>query len=210
VRKIDKGLEPEELRVWKRKNSNGVYGDLTSLERQAIRAACTTEQFYLCAYCCQAISGTETDTMNEHVEAKHLAPQKSLDFNNIVVSCTTPKQCDAAHKSQALPLTPLMAECETELHFKISGRVEGLTDRAKETIRILNLGDFEKNNKSLIEKRKQLSYSLLFQNGINPDEGLEDEELLRSVIDDINRPKDGKLMPYAPVVTNLLRGWLLH
>jgi hypothetical protein len=35
-----------------------------------------------------------------------------------------------AHGSQPLPLTPLMPECETELRFKFSGRVEGLTERA--------------------------------------------------------------------------------
>ncbi len=61
----------------------------------------------------------------------------------IVASCNTPNQCGDAHKSQHLPLTPLMTECETELRFKISGRVEGLSDRAADTIRVLNLGDHE-------------------------------------------------------------------
>ncbi len=77
--------------------------------------------------------------MNEHVVTRSIAPNRSLDFSNIVASCTTPRQCDAAHKLQPFALTPFMNECETEFKFKISGRVEGLTDRAIETIKVLKL-----------------------------------------------------------------------
>lgn len=146
--------------------------------------------------------------MNEHVIAKKIASDRSLDFSNIVSSCTTPRQCDSAHKSQPFELTPLMNECETELKFKISGRVEGLTPRAIESIKVLNLGDTEQNNRSLIEKRKQLSHSVLLTNGINPDDGIDDDELIEMLVADIECPKDGKLEAYAPVVVNILRGWL--
>ena len=101
-----------------------------------------------------------------------------------------------------------MAECETELRFKVSGRVEGVTDRAIDTIQVLNLGDHEKNNRALIEKRKQLSNALLWTNGINPDEGLEDEELLEMLIDDLSQPQQSQMEPFMPVVINILRSWL--
>lgn len=208
MRKIDKGSAPESLQRWTRANPHGRYDQLSEVERRDIRNACTTEQFYLCAYCCQAISGNNTDTMNEHVEARDLAPNRTLDFSNIVASCTTPNQCDGAHGSRPLPLTPLMPECETELKFGINGRVAGLTERAKEAIRVLNLGDDEKHNKKLVEKRKQLSHTLLFVNGVDPGEGLEDEDLLLLVIEDLNTPKDGRLEPFAPVVANILKSWI--
>jgi hypothetical protein len=101
-----------------------------------------------------------------------------------------------------------MAECETELRFKISGRVAGLSDRSITMVQVLNLGDQEKNNRALIEKRKQLSNALLWANGINPDEGLEDEELLKMLIDELIEPQEGQLEPFAPVVINILQGWL--
>ncbi|MDJ0620644.1 MAG: hypothetical protein QNJ63_28575 [Calothrix sp. MO_192.B10] len=101
-----------------------------------------------------------------------------------------------------------MMECETELRFKISGRVEGLSDRATITIQVLNLGDDEKNNRALIEKRKQLSNVLLLANGVDTDEGLEDEELLEMLIDDLAQPQNDHLEPFAPVVINILRNWL--
>jgi uncharacterized protein (TIGR02646 family) len=207
MRTISKGAEPSNLTAWKYINPHKHYNHLTEDIRRIIRQHALEEQFYLCAYCCQRIQDID-DCHNEHVEAQNLNPGRTLDFSNIVASCNTPNQCGDAHKSQHLPLTPLMAECETELRFKISGRVEGLSNRATDTIRVLNLGDHEKNNRALIEKRKQLSNALLWTNGINPDEGLEDEELLGMLINDLSQPQQNQMEPFTPVVINILQSWL--
>lgn len=212
MRTISKGAEPCCLTAWKRKNTHGAYDDLDKTEegkvvRAKIRDYALNEQFYLCAYCCQRIEKINA-CHNEHLEAQKLNPKRTLDFSNIVASCNTPNQCGDAHKSQHLPLTPLMTECETELRFKISGRVEGLSDRAAVTIRVLNLGDHEKNNRALIEKRKQLSNALLWENGINPDDGLEDDEILNILISDLSQPQQDQMEPFTPVVINILRSWL--
>ena len=212
MRTISKGAEPCCLTAWKRRNSHGAYDDLDKTDegivvRAKIRDYALNEQFYLCAYCCQQIKEINA-CHNEHLEAQKLNPKRTLDFSNIVASCNTPNQCGDAHKSQHLPLTPLMTECETELRFKISGRVEGLTDRAAVTIRVLNLGDHETNNRALIEKRKQLSNTLLWENGINPDDGLEDDEILNILISDLSQPQQDHMEPFTPVVINILRSWL--
>lgn len=211
MRKIDKGQEPDSLSAFKRRHPLARYPDVSDAERQEIRHTCAAEQFYLCAYCCQRISGTNEDTMNEHVEAQDRAPNRTLDFSNLVASCTTPKQCDAAHGAQPLPLTPLMPECETELRFKLSGRVDGLTERARETIRVLNLGDTEQNNKALVAKRKQLVDILIWTHyGPNQQQLLqeEDHELLQMLIAELSQPQQGKLEPFAPVLVNILRSLL--
>lgn len=210
MRKINKraGFEPLSLTNWKGINPQGKYTDLTHVEREDIRSECLEEQYYLCAYCCKSISGKNHDCMNEHVEARGIAPQRSLDFTNIVVSCTTPKQCDDSHDSQPLPLTPFMAGCETDFEFTLSGKVRGLTPDALETIRVLNLGDDRKNNKSLIEQRKQFIHAMMFANGIDPTDGLDDDELIESVIADISTPEEGKLEAFSPVVVNVLRQWV--
>lgn len=217
MRKINKGKPPESFANWVRhkpndKNENQWFQALYEQKQWQIVSDLskhnTEEQLYLCAYCCDRITGELCNTVNEHVEARAVAPRRSLDYTNIVASCKTKGQCDSAHKRQVFTLTPLMDECETELKFKISGRVQGLTDRARETIRVLNLGDNELNNKSLVEKRKQLSHCLMWSNGINPADGLEDEDLLLDVIDDLMMPKDGKLEAFAPVVANILRNWI--
>lgn len=214
MRKITKclGDEPQQLIDWKRKNPNKRYGELKDgAVRQAIRTQALAEQYYLCGYCCQALSG-DGDCHNEHVEAQKINHNRTLDFSNIIASCETPNQCGKSHDSQALPLTPLMDECETDLVFNPSGRVSGKTSAAKETIKVLNLGDHETNNKSLIEKKKQLSCTLLIdEHGIYPEdkeELAEDPELLKDVIKDLLTPDDGRLKPFAPVVANVLKQWI--
>jgi uncharacterized protein (TIGR02646 family) len=207
MRTINKGSEPISLATWKLKNPRKLYTDLDPTVRQEIRQYALKEQFYLCAYCCQGIEDIDT-CHNEHLEAQSLNPKLTLNFTNIIVSCNTDNQCGKAHGSQPLLLTPLMTECETELQFRISGRVKGLSDRATTTIQVLNLGDHEKNNRALIEKRKQLVNALLLTNGIDPNEGLEDDELLKLLIDDIAEPIKGQLDPFAPVAINILRSWL--
>lgn len=200
MRKIDKPIwfEPSSLSKFKRGNKQSNYRNLTDEVRQDIRKACTTEQFYLCAYCCKRISGDSRDTMNEHVIARNLAPNRDLDYTNIVASCTTPNQCDNAHGSQPLPLTPFDAECETALKFKISGRVTGLTDDARDTIRVLNL-----DNKSLREQRKIFIDTILFTYG---EDAIEDDDLINIMIDELAQPIEGKLDAFAPVIINALKG----
>ena len=210
MRKITKriGFEPPSLVRWKRRNNQRTYTDLDPEVRIDIRSHCTEEQFYICAYCCQSISGHNNDTMNEHVEARGISPRRTVDFTNIVASCRALKQCDNAHGSHPLPLTPFMEACETELIFKLSGRVSGTTERAVETIKVLNLGDTEQNNRGLIEKRKQLVHTLLLTNGVDPNEGLDDNELIEIVIDDLSKPENGKLQAFSPVVVNVLKQWI--
>jgi uncharacterized protein (TIGR02646 family) len=221
MRKITKGIEPLSLTNWKRQhprlkryadlnnesNSEKIKGEGTNVIND-IRTQNVNEQFTLCAYCCDRIEDHKSLAMNEHVIARKLDNRIELDFYNIVASCTTRNQCDASHGSQPFQLTPLMDDCETELVFKLSGRVEGTTDRAKETIRVLNLGDKEQNNRSLIEKRKQLVASILLTNGIDPKDGLDDDELIEMVIEDISDSSEGKLEAFAPVVVNVLKSWV--
>lgn len=202
MRKIQKKSEnePASLNKFKIKNPKACYDDLDKLNRydirQDIREACTKEQFYLCAYCCQRINGTQEDTVNEHVEAQKLAPRLTLDFNNLVASCKTPKQCDEAHKSDALPLTPLMPQCEEEFKFYLSGTVKGLTDRAKTSIGVLGL-----NNPALQNKRKELFNKLQRQTAL-------EDGAVTETIKDLEEIKDGKLEPYAPVLVRMLQEYL--
>ena len=210
MRRITKGgAEPKIFASCKRSYGVGGYRQITRDERHAMRCACIPEQYFLCAYCCQSITGEPTDTVVEHVEAQSAAPHRSLDYSNIVLSCRAPNQCDAAHRSKPLPLTPLMKECETELRFKLSGRVEGLTPRAKKSIAVLNLGDTPANNRGLVEKRKQLSINLLWEMaGADPSDIREDDELIKMLIADLNTPQNGKLQSYAPALANTLSHWL--
>ncbi|MBF0402219.1 MAG: TIGR02646 family protein, partial [Magnetococcales bacterium] len=142
MRKIAKGPPPLELTAWRRKHPRGRYADLDESEagksvRSAIRQAALVEQYCLCAYCCAKI--TPSSSHNEHVVPQSRDPGRTVDFDNIVVSCNTKNQCGSARGNQPLPLTPLDPACETELMFKLSGVVEGASERATKSIEILKL-----------------------------------------------------------------------
>lgn len=206
MRKIVKSTAPASLTRWVRDHPNGMYAETDYSVRQDIRAASLKEQFYLCAYCCQSI--TETTCHNEHIEAQGRAQKRTLDFGNIVASCETKNQCGLGHGRQEIMLTPLMDECETELKFYISGEVKGLTERAKDAIRILNLGDSTSTNRQLIEMRKQLIDGFIWANVGDPSDGFEDDELIAMLIEDCQIPKDGKLEAFAPIFKNIMSAWI--
>ncbi|RKW39161.1 MAG: hypothetical protein D8B60_10585, partial [Moraxella sp.] len=95
MRKIQKADEPASFTKYKQHNPTHQYKDLNDeIVRQDIRKKCTEEQYYLCAYCCKEISGTNMDTMNEHIQPRHHYPNLSMDFNNIVASCNQKGHCD--------------------------------------------------------------------------------------------------------------------
>lgn len=205
MRKIIKGDEPAILKRWKRANPKGRFSDLSHEARDSIRKACIEEQYGLCAYCCHTI--TPDTAHNEHVSAQKTSPQRALDYTNIVASCNRSKQCGKAHAHQALPLSSLMDECETELKFYLSGRVEGLSPRATTSIQVLNLGDRRESNRTLYSARKSILDTLLFDYGIEGDNlDSEDGDLLEALMEDLKLPDmHNRLEPFSPVLVNVLR-----
>ncbi|NQZ07835.1 MAG: TIGR02646 family protein [Algicola sp.] len=219
MKKINKTLEPAELARWKKNypklNSYNDLNDKTAADViktqgaqviTAIRTQNVIDQSFLCAFCCCEIQDNPASAMNEHVEPRSRNHHRELDFTNIVASCTNKGQCDDAHGSQALPLTPLMAECESELKFRFSGTVEGLTPRAKETIQMLNLGESRKSNKGLVTRRRIALEMLLLGEGVEGDELPDLTAFIPDMIANLNTAKDGKLPPFSPVLSNILRG----
>ncbi|CAI8717633.1 TIGR02646 family protein [Pseudomonas sp. IT-P100] len=208
MRKIDKGMEPQSLSRWKRSNNALRYRDLPPEESRSIRSSCISEQYGLCAYCCQSI--TIDNAHNEHVQAQDHAPNRTLDFSNIVASCQRAHQCGHGRGTQPLPLTPLMAKCETELKFYLSGLVKGQTERARVSIAALNLGHTEKSNRGLIGRRKAMIDVLIYNLGARPEDLLdEDAELLNLILADLKMPGAAQsLQPFSPVLVNVIHHFL--
>ncbi|AHG41571.1 hypothetical protein N018_15750 [Pseudomonas syringae CC1557] len=208
MRKIEKG-SLAVLKQWARTNKGKKYEDLVGREdiKDAIRHTCVLEQHGLCAYCCRSITPLKDSAHNEHVEAQRLAPNRTLDFQNIVASCNRPGRCGDAHGDQTLRLTPLMAECETELQFELSGLVGGKTDRAQDCIKVLNLGGDQVSNRWLIGERKAMIDSLLFSHGMGSSGlALEDDDVLSLLHDELLVEDDQQqLQAFSPVLVNVIR-----
>jgi len=220
VRKIVKSSQPIELINWKRRHpeltrysdlNNKTYSGVLKAEGElvinAIRGQNVRDQFHLCAYCMCCVENRKDSAMNEHVEARSLNHQRELDFGNIVASCTTKSQCDYSHGSQVLNLHCLMDECEQELEYRLNGKIVGTTARAKEAIKVLNLGDEHVNNRFLINQRKQyIDMYILHQQDIEPDElCLEDDDILELILEELTTINNNRLSAYSPVVVSIIR-----
>lgn len=203
------GREPDELKTWKKANRYGRYQDLENskngqLAREAIRRDAIKEQFGLCGYCCKNIS-LEKST-NEHVISQQSDKNQTLNFANIIASCDKKARCNQARGSQNVPLTPLMPECKDELKFYLSGKVEGKSQRATETIKVLGL-----DNRAIRDERKQLVDSLIYEKtGSQPEElKLRDDKFLNDLLNLLDTPDDlGILQPYSPALINIIKNFL--
>jgi uncharacterized protein (TIGR02646 family) len=205
---INKNPEPNSLTVFKTDNPTLKYSDLeTGFQniRNDIRQSCIEEQFFLCAYCCDRI--TINSSHNEHI-----IPQKSLagnnltlDYDNIVASCQSNNSCGHKKANLSINLTPLMPECETEIVYKINGKITNTMPRAGITVSVLNL-----RNSALENKRKTIIDLVLFdyvddiQNLI-----LEDNEYLELIIEEISQQDlDGKMEAFSPIIVNAVRQFI--
>lgn len=198
------GWEPEELTAWKRVNKEKRYQDLQAPIRLTIRRAAIQEQFGLCGYCCQRID--ENNSNNEHVISQQSGKNQTLNFSNIIASCNKDSRCNQARGAKELALTPLMPECELELKFYLSGKLEGNTIRATEAIITLGL-----DNKAIREERKQLVDQLLYMEGLRAydDLSLIGDDLLNDLISTLDKPDEtGMLLAHSPALINIIRGFL--
>ena len=207
MRRIVKGPEPLSLTDWKTNHPNSNYGSLTTVRgtavRKDIREACLFEQKYLCAYCCDRID--MANSHNEHIIPQNLAPQSTLEFNNIVASCESNRHCGHKKAHNELHLSPLLPQCETEVRYYITGKMSHHTPRGQQCHTILGLRDA-----SLTSKRKQLTEALIFNFGSDPDDvSLLDDEFLELFINELNTPDaDQKLEAFAPVLVCILKEFL--
>ena len=192
---IRKNREPDSLSDWIQRNPDKKYDKLPSQVAQEIRMACAIEQYFLCAYCCKKISGTNKDTDNEHVVPQKKDDTRTLDFSNIIASCMTKKQCNKAKKDNLIPITPLQPECETQFQFNLDGSVKGLNKRARTTISTLNL-----NNNALKDARRQMILTFFDED--------KDDKFLLQLCSKILEPNNGKLPEYAPAIVNAIKNWI--
>ena len=140
MQKIDKKLPmPPIMAGWIKRHKNQPWNLKNDFSEgyDAIHQQLYKEQLGLCCYCCKSLVDEETRV--EHLDCRSKYPKKTYEYDNLLLSCATENQCDKAKENKALPLTPLMNECDEEIKINFAGELVGNTHRAKLAIEILNL-----------------------------------------------------------------------
>ncbi|MGN7612384.1 retron system putative HNH endonuclease [Magnetococcales bacterium HHB-1] len=204
MRVIDKKGAPPEFEVWqkKQKNRENCYSQLSDMLRRSLRSALIKEQLGLCAYCGRRIllDAQDTDLRKQshidHMRSQRHYPSMSCDYENMVASCGSHEHCGHGKGHHSLEqLTPLMAECETEIRFSPDGQMIGRTERAKSLIMMLNL-----NENALCEERRGVIRGWILS---------EEEDILQMMKLDLSEQNEqGYLKTFAPCVINVINQML--
>jgi uncharacterized protein (TIGR02646 family) len=149
---IKKTAEPPSLAV--RREMGSLDWNVTGEVKNDIRRACRIEQSELCAFCCARLSADPELQRIAHVVPRAVDPARTLDFTNMVLSCSSgrnrlvdavvaplAKCCDEKQGANPLPISPLQPDCQGRFAYDRSGRIFPSEDGngAEETIIILNL-----------------------------------------------------------------------
>ena len=133
------------------------------------------EQKGLCAYCEKKISSSSTSSNIDHFKTRNLFPEKTLDYNNLLVSCNTKERCSSlkdSHKSLLKRkedygniINPVIENPNSFFDYLLSGEMIPLDEKAKFTIELFDL-----NHQSLYDERKILADTLQYCLDLSLDE----------------------------------------
>ncbi len=148
---ITKGAEPPSL-AERREAGITDWSDIPGNVKDDIRRACRTEQAELCAFCCAKLPSEPLLQRIAHVEPRTVAPNRTLDFTNMVLSCSSGRHrypdaavakgeqsCDESQGSEPLPVHPLQPDCQSMFDYLDNGAIQPAGTEAIPSIRILNL-----------------------------------------------------------------------
>lgn len=161
MKRISKGNAPDFWVSYTRQHPNHKYADLDrtvegKTVRNELRKRLAQEQMNICCYCCCKLSPDKTH--NEHIKPESKYDQLTMDYENIVVSCTRNKNTSrftcgmkkGNEYDESLFVSPLEENCTNHFIFYSNGSIDSDTDQGKYTIRLLALHE----SKSLRESRK--------------------------------------------------------
>lgn len=201
MKRIVKGDPPQELAELL-ETPGATYDSESRETKDAIRRDGLRDQFWICCYCCGALPDEVSLQQIEHIVAQSKAPDRTLDWSNMLISCSSgrpqvePKgrshlTCDDHKAHQDLAISPLEAECEGHfLYARETGQIVPKTTLAKQTIQVLNL-DCPRLRRNRLEALNVA------------------EELLQTLPEEewrtkFTKPINGRLQPYEPAIRTLL------
>lgn len=194
MRRIIKDDEPDFWKSFKRKNPRIIYKQLEDSDegkqvRSDIKQHMIKHQKYLCAYCCRSIDFN--DSHNEHIKPEKIYNTLTMDYNNLVASCTNESESCGMYKghnyNEKLFVSPLHEDCEIHFEFMPDGTILGKTPAGKYTVDALNLNCYALKS----------SRECLYNQCIEMADLVNEEYIREEYIDE----KDGKLPRFVDMVS---------
>ena len=156
MKRIIKGNAPGFWVSYTRRHPTHKYADLeNTVEGQSVRNQLRQhiqqEQRNICCYCCCVLS--PNDMHNEHIKPQNRYNQLTMDYENILVSCSASFTCGMKkdhNYDESKFVSPLDENCADHFVFYPDGSIDHKTDQGEYAISLLGLNE----SKSLRERRK--------------------------------------------------------
>jgi len=164
--------QPKVPTAW----SNDAINDIRPRLREYILLE---EQNLLCAYCERTIDDNPRNSNIDHfrLKAGHLFPEKTLDYNNLLVSCNTSGRCSdykdkhiSSKDSYDNIVNPITENPDDFFDYLITGVIVAIDNnpKAEFTIDIFQLG--RNRNDPLSRQRKEIADTLEHIKNLSLDE----------------------------------------
>jgi len=141
--------KPKVSSAW---NSSEIEGIRLKLREHIL----LEEQNLLCAYCEKQLDSSPKNSNIDHfrLKAGHLFPEKTLNYDNLLVSCNTSSRC-SRHKDKHIKskndydniVNPITENPDDFFGYLITGKIIAInnTSKAEFTIKIFQLGQASLN-----------------------------------------------------------------
>ncbi len=132
------------------------------------------EQNLLCAYCEKEIDDNPRNSNIDHfrLKAGHLFPEKTLNYNNLLVSCNSHDRCSSFKDKNIKSkddyeniINPIVENPDEYFDYLITGEIVAKNSKAEFTIYI-----FQLQSDALIESRLQVYEALKYIDNLSVDE----------------------------------------
>lgn len=213
---IEKSKPPKSLIDYK-STPNASY---EGCKKEDIRIHLIAEQGAICAYCMGRISNEWNEDLSkpkceiEHFESQDTAPEKSLDYKNMLGVCNGSagqpeklQHCDT--KKGNLPLSPLLnplsKNIEEYISYSSNGRIKSNNKVLNvELNKVLNL-----NMQNLVNVRKsKLDIAMNRLKAINPKGNWRASDLRKELRNWTTQSKEGEFEPYCDIAIYFIEKWI--
>lgn len=178
------------------------YEDLMSRHGQKIRGSLWKNQKGLCAFCCNSLDQKEK-TRVAHLQPQSTDPTQSTRVENFLLSCDSESMkdisCDSAQRNRDLPVSPFTPNVQALFSYQFSGEMQGLTDEARESIRILNLDSPIGDRNHRLRSARRIAIQVFLRHIIGKGD--------QAIADYLNGAKSLSLPAFQPALKHIfLRG----
>lgn len=162
MKKINKSKAPKIFRNFIKNNKPVNWDGIKEIRPNLRKHILETEQDLQCAYCESAIIPERSKSHIDHFNRKHLFPELTFEYDNLLVSCNNSNRCASSKDSNVNSrdvyenlINPVYEDPSDYFEYFTSGKLVSKNEKAEFTEEIFNL-----NHPGLKQQRNDVAWAV--------------------------------------------------